>query len=152
MLVYRIGRTKFADDITGEGARLHGGRWNHKLVPCIYTSESRALALLEYTANVNIDDIPRALSVSIFEIAESLVLELPAHLLPGDWRFSPTPSSTKEFGSSLLSSGRHLIIKIPSVIIMEEYNYLVNPKYADRSHFKLLEIKDLIYDVRLKLK
>ena len=62
MLVYRIGRTKRAGDLTGEGSRLNGGRWNHKLTPCIYTSESRALALLEYTVNVNIDEIPRALT------------------------------------------------------------------------------------------
>lgn len=70
MIVYRIGRTKYAEDLTGEGARLNGGRWNHRLTACLYTSESRALAVLEYTVNVNIDDIPRALSISTVEIPE----------------------------------------------------------------------------------
>ena len=56
MIVYRLSRTRWADDLTGEGSRLHGGRWNHPGTPCIYTSESRALAILEYTVNVNVDD------------------------------------------------------------------------------------------------
>ena len=65
MVVYRLGGTKYATDLTGEGARLFGGRWNNEGTPCIYTSQSRALAILEYTVNINIDDIPRALSIKI---------------------------------------------------------------------------------------
>jgi len=53
MLVYRIGRTKYADDLKGEGAGLFGGRWNNKTVGCVYASETRALGLLEYTVDVN---------------------------------------------------------------------------------------------------
>ena len=150
MLVYRIGRTKFAGDFTGEGARLHGGRWNHKLVPCIYTSESRALALLEYTANVNIEDIPRALSVSVFEIPDDRIFEIPLSKLPGDWNLSPAPASARELGSSLL--GTHLIIKIPSAIVADEYNFLLNLRHANSSELRILDIKDFIYDVRIKLK
>lgn len=152
MLVYRIGRTKFAHDLTGEGARLHGGRWNHKLIPCIYTSESRALAILEYTANVNIEDIPRALSISIFEIPDHKVFEVPTNKLPGNWDLSPAPSSTKDFGSSLLNIDNQLIVKIPSAIVPDEFNYLLNPKHPNSADFKILEVNDFIYDVRLKLK
>ena len=75
MIVYRIGSTKYANDLTGEGARLNGGRWNHKLTPCVYTSESRSLAILEYTVNVNVYDIPRALSMASIEIPETSILE-----------------------------------------------------------------------------
>lgn len=102
MIVYRIGRTKYANDLTGEGARLNGGRWNHKLTRCVYTSESRALAVLEYTVNVNIDDIPRALSISTIDIPEISILELTIAELPGDWRSAPAPASAKDFGTRLL--------------------------------------------------
>ena len=88
MLVYRIGKTRYAHDLTGEGARLFGGRWNHKLTPCIYTSESRALAMLEYTVNVNIEDIPRSLSLSTFEIPDKSIFHIPMHKFPGDWMVS----------------------------------------------------------------
>ena len=75
MIVFWVGRTKYAADLAGTGASLYGGRWNHKLFPCIYTSQSRALALLEYTVNVNIDDIPRAISITSFEIPDTAIYE-----------------------------------------------------------------------------
>jgi len=152
MRVYRIGRTKFADDLTGEGARLHGGRWNHKLVPCIYTSESRALALLEYTANVNIEDIPRALSMTTFEIPDDQIFQIQFSELPGDWTLSPAPSSTRELGSSLLVAAKYLAIRIPSAVVPDEFNYLLNPAHAKSFGIRIIEMKDFIYDVRLKLK
>src|SRR5690349_20046012 len=114
MIVYRIGSSKYADDLTGEGARLHGGRWNHKLPPCLYTAATRALAVLEYSVNVNIDDIPRALSIASIEIPDSSILMLEQAQLPSDWQQAPAPSSTKDFGTVLLKQNQYLIIRIPS--------------------------------------
>lgn len=151
MIVYRIGRTRYANDLDGEGARLFGGRWNHKLTPCIYTSESRALALLEYTANVNIDDIPRALSITAFEIDVSYMLELPVNMLPGDWRNAPAPAATKDFGTDLLRKNDYGILKIPSVVMEDEFNYLLNPQFRKATVYSILSIRDFVYDVRLKL-
>ncbi|MFT4152276.1 RES family NAD+ phosphorylase [Parafilimonas sp.] len=151
MLVYRISRAKFANDLTGEGARLFGGRWNNKLTPCIYTSESRALALLEYTVNINIDDVPRALSIITLEIPGKNMLIVKEEELPGDWKSIPAPSSTKKFGTKLLSAAKAPVIKIPSTVIHEEFNYLLNPRHADSGDFKVVEIKDFVYDMRIKL-
>ena len=151
MRVYRIGRTKFAGDLSGEGAKLFGGRWNHKLIPCIYTSESRALAMLEYTVNISIEEIPRALSITTFEIPSSGIELIMEDKLPGNWRRSPAPSSTKDFGTQLLKNPTNAIFKIPSSVITEEYNYLLNPLHADSKYFKMVEIKDFIYDLRIKM-
>lgn len=150
MKVYRIGRTKFAGDVTGEGARLFGGRWNHKSIPCIYTSESRALALLEYTVNVNIEEIPRALSITTFEIPNMGIKIFREDNLPGDWKASPGPSSAKDFGTKHLTSLSHPVFKIPSSIITEEYNFLLNPLHTANKNFKIIDIRDFVYDVRIK--
>ena len=152
MIVYRIGRTKYADDLTGEGARLNGGRWNHKLTPCVYTSESRALAVLEYTVNVNIDDIPRALSITTIEIPEEHILELTPPELPGDWRGAPAPASTKDFGTRLLKKAQFAAIKIPSAVIPDEYNFLLNPFHRQSAKFLVLNVEDFVYDIRIKTK
>lgn len=149
MLVYRIGKTKHAGDLSGEGAKINGGRWNHKNIPCIYTSESRALSLLEYTVNVNIENIPRALSVTTIEIPDKEILIINEKQLPGNWRSVPIPSSTQDFGTQLLKISSNKIIKIPSSVIAEEFNYILNPIYSS-NFFKIVEIKDLIYDVRIK--
>ncbi len=152
MVVYRIGRTIHAHDLTGEGSRLNGGRWNHKLTPCIYTSESRALALLEYTVNVSIDEIPRALSFTTFEIPDAGIHEVAEEELPGNWEDVPAPSSAKNFGTALLKKGQALGFKIPSIVITQEHNYILNPLHADSRNFKILDIKDFVFDVRIKLK
>ena len=150
MIVYRISSTKYANDLSGEGARLNGGRWNNKLIPCIYAAESRALAVLEYTVNVIIDDIPRALSLVLVDIPDKNILEIAEADLPGNWRQSPTPSSTRQFGSKLLTESKTAIIKLPSAVIPQEFNYLLNPAYPDSKNFKILEIQDFIFDVRIK--
>jgi len=150
MIVYRVGKTRYAEDLTGEGARLNGGRWNHKLTPCIYTAESRALAVLEYTVNVNIDDIPRALSFSRIEIPDAGILVLSEADLPGNWKQVPSPFATKEFGTQLLKAAKNLIIKIPSTVIPNEYNYLINPAHPAIKNCKVTAIVDFVYDVRIK--
>ncbi|MGN6352000.1 MAG: RES family NAD+ phosphorylase [Parafilimonas sp.] len=151
MLVYRICKTKFANDLSGEGARLCGGRWNNKLTPCIYTSESRALALLEYTVNINIDDVPRTLSIITLEIPDENILAFEEHELPGDWKDIPAPSSTKKFGTAHLITAKSPVIKVPSTVIHDEFNYILNPRHADSKLFKILEVKDFVYDIRIKL-
>lgn len=151
MIVYRIGKTRFAKDLTGEGARIHGGRWNRQGIACIYTSASRALAVLEFTVNVNIDDIPRNLSIITLEIPDTGMKQLQEADLPGNWKQAPAPASTKDFGSRILQSAASPVIQIPSSVIPEEFNYLLNPAHADSKAFMLLDIKDFVYDVRIKL-
>ena len=150
MLVYRIGKTRYATDLSGEGARLYGGRWNHKLTACIYTSESRALAVLEYTVNVNIEAIPRSLSITVIEIPSSSIFTLTENKLPGNWKESPAPAATKDFGTQLLKAAKTAIIKIPSAIISQECNYLLNPAHINSKAFKIVEVSDFVYDVRIK--
>ena len=152
MIVYRIGKTKHAGELAGEGARLNGGRWNHKLVPCIYTSESRALALLEYSANVGIEDIPRALSITSIEIPDKGIFKPAVSDFPGDWSVSPSPASTKDFGSAFLKNTTYPVIRFPSIIIPEEFNYILNPLYNDKKIFRIVNIQDFVFDVRIKKK
>lgn len=150
MIVYRLGRTQYGTDLVGEGARRFGGRWNNTGTPCLYTSASRALAVLEYTVNVNIDDIPRVLSFTIIEIPD-IIQELKISELPEDWNQSPAPSSTKNYGSELLIKADSPIIKIPSIIIPQEFNYILNPIHVESKNFKILDLEDFIYDIRIKM-
>lgn len=150
MIVYRICKSQYADDLQGTGSKLFGGRWNHIDFPCIYTAESRAVSILEYSVNINIDFIPRALSLCTFKIDQQQIHEIQEEELPGNWRNTPAPKSTKDFRFDLLHSN-HSIIKIPSIIIPQEYNYILNPHGPNRA-FKLVGIKDFVFDLRIKSK
>jgi RES domain-containing protein len=150
MVVYRIGKTKFSNDLSGEGARLHGGRWNHILTPCVYTSGSRSLALLEFSVNINIDDIPKTLSITTIEIAEKAVLKMSIDQLPSNWTAYPAPATTKDFGTRLLAAKEYAVIQLPSTIIQQEFNYLLNPMHPNVHMFKIVDVEDFVYGVRIK--
>jgi RES domain-containing protein len=151
MLVYRIGKSKYSGDISGEGARLNAGRWNHKGTPCIYTSESRALALLEYTSHVSASEVPRALSFSTLQVPDDSAYEFSVAELPGNWRNSPHPNDCRNFGTMFLQKAEYLLLKIPSVIIPEEFNYIINPLHPEIKKVKVLSAADHVFDLRLKV-
>jgi RES domain-containing protein len=147
MKVFRVSKKKYASDLSGEGAKLFGGRWNKQMTACVYTSESRALAVLEYTVNVAVENMPPSLSIATIEIPDDEIFVLKN--LPFDWNTKPVPSSTQILGTELLQNGK-LIIKVPSVVIASEYNYLLNPAHAQYHKIKLLNVEMLDYDLRIK--
>ncbi len=152
MTVYRICNAAYAYDLSGEGARLHGGRWNHIGTPCLYASSSRSLTVLEYSVNVNLSRILRNLVVATIEIPEDDMKVLSMAELPGDWKNAPAPASTKVLGTSLINAMHHLVIKIPSTVVPEEFNFLVNPRHHRVSECSVVDVKDFVYDLRIKTK
>ncbi len=152
MIVYRIGLYKYARELSGEGAKLNGGRWNHLRIPCIYFSENRSLAVLEYTVNSNIDIIPRALSITSLLIPDQYIQTLAIEDLPGNWQETPAPFSTKTYGTELFEESLKLAYKVPSSVMPDEFNLIVNPLHEAMQYCKILAVKDFVYNVRIKLK
>jgi RES domain-containing protein len=150
MLVYRLGKEKYSRDISGEGAKIFGGRWNRIGTPCIYTSQSRALALLEYTVNVGIDFIPKNLCFTVFEIDDTMIEKITLSEIPRNWNSVPTNSDTKNFGSDKLQFSSFPILRFPSVVIPNENNYLLNPKKMNEIFFKIVDVEPYVYDFRIK--
>lgn len=148
MKVYRLSKSEYADDLDGTGAKLYGGRWNAVGTPCIYTAASRALAVLEFTVNVSIDFLPKNLSMCCFEIDENSVRKVALEDLPLDWKSAPAPLSTKKLGTALLKDGAP-VLKFPSVVIPDEFNYILNP-LCDKTCFELVAVKAVVFDPRIK--
>ncbi|MDB5197591.1 MAG: hypothetical protein JWP88_1962 [Flaviaesturariibacter sp.] len=150
MQVYHLGHTRFADHLTGEGAKLHGGRWNKIGTPCIYTSESKALSVLEYAANVRLEELPASLSLTVYELPQKGWEVVDKKDLPQNWQDSPAPEETKSFGSELLQDKNILAIRIPSIIIPTEYNFILNPIAKTFALIKIIEIIPFALDKRIK--
>jgi RES domain-containing protein len=150
MLVYRIAKEQYANDLSGYGAKLFGGRWNLIGTPCLYTSQSRALALLEYTVNVGLDFMPSRLFFSVIEIDDDLIEIIKKDELPSNWYAIPSSSSTKIFGSEKLRSSSFPIIRVPSVVIPNEFNYIINPLKTDSLNLKITAIEPYDFDFRIK--
>jgi RES domain-containing protein len=149
-VVYRIAPAKHARDLSGEGARLSGGRWNNKNTAVIYTSESRSLAALEYLVHVALSDMPTGIKIVSIGIPKPMLPKQidPSHL-PDDWRTGPPPYALADMGTKWAVSGESLLLRVPSVVVAHEFNIIINPLHPDMKSIRILEVEDFIYDERL---
>ncbi|MDB5206976.1 MAG: hypothetical protein JWR72_2051 [Flavisolibacter sp.] len=147
MEVYHLGLTRFARQLTGEGAKLFGGRWNLIGCPCIYTAESKALSVLEYAANVLLEQMPEDLSFTAYEIPADSWSLFSSSQLPCNWADTP-PVGTAEWGTKQLQE--NLAIRVPSVIIPSEFNYILNPLHPDFKKVQIKEVASFTFDNRIK--
>lgn len=127
---WRVCAPKYADTaFSGEGARIHGGRWNSKGRAVVYASESIALAVLEQLVHVEDPAVLDAFVVVSATLDETAIEVLPTSSLPNDWRAYPAPPSTKRIGDAWLSEVRSLALRVPSVTVRGQHNYLINPAH-----------------------
>ncbi len=135
--------------MTGEGARLYGGRWNPPGVAMVYAAESRALAALEMLVHLQSQKLLASYVAIELRFNAKIVENLPVASLPDDWRSDPAPLSTQAIGSAWVTSNRLPVLRVPSVLIPEEFNYLLNPRHPG---FAEIEIGDAVlftFDPRL---
>lgn len=146
MIVYRFSNPKF-DVLSGEGARLFGGRWNSKGKSAVYTSLTISLSLLELLIHaVSYDEI-LINHLAVIEIPDDSVSEISTAQLKTTWQNDEEYSQF--IGDEFLTAQSSLILKIPSVIIPEEKNILINPKHKDFRKIKIRSASKFKFDVRL---
>ena len=122
-------RRHAAKAFDSEGARRYGGRWNSPGRRAVYASASKSLATLQILVHVDVaQPLPR-LAAFAFEVDEDLIEHLPTSGLPRFWRTLRGLPATQRVGDDWLASGRSLALAVPSVIVPEELNYLLNPAH-----------------------
>ncbi len=148
MNVYRISNCKFINDLSGTGAARYAGRWHNKGTHILYTAANSALALLETV--VHISTIPiESYCMICLAIPEDKISELSITQLPDDWFANLSPDSIKLIGDSFVKNNQYLALKLPSAILFEESNYLLNPNHADFKLAKVLFSRKVAIDQRL---
>lgn len=146
---WRICAPRYAETaFTGEGARIYGGRWNSKGWAVVYASESISLAVLEQLVHVEDPSVLDAFVVVSATLEESSI-EVLSSSLPDDWRAYPAPPPLKEIGNAWLSEGRSLALKVPSVTVRGQHNYLINPIHPDFPGIEVSEPEPLDLDPRI---
>ncbi len=139
-----------AEAFSGEGARLYGGRWNSPGIPMIYRAQSRALAALEMLVHL---DSPRLLrSFLLFEVTfdDAPVAAINPADLPANWRDEPVPPSTQAIGNAWVANAATPILRVPSVLIPQESNFLLNPRHPQMSKVQFRKPERFAFDPRLK--
>lgn len=150
MIVFRLSKSVYANDLSGRGAEKAGGRWNSKGTALVYTSESRALCTTEIAVHTPLGILPLDYVIIAIEIPNTVqVTELKAPALPADWKSLPHSHSTQEIGDAFVNEGKTAVLKVPSAVVQGEYNYLVNPSHKDFKKIKVKLIEPFDFDERL---
>lgn len=148
--VWRIVKNRYASSaFDGEGARKFGGRWNSPGVPLAYASGTRALCLLEVLAGLgSVRPLPSYVLISA-SFDDALVLSVSLDQLPPDWRRSPPPPATQRIGDAWADQRTSAVLRVPSVIVPDEHNYLFNPAHPDFQHVQVGPPEEITLDSRL---
>ena len=152
MFVYRIGQTKYARDRKGSGV---DGRWNSHGQYVIYTGGSLALSCLEKLAHTSGTYLYSGdFSVTVYKLPDTLkIKEITLNELVKrnpDWTKVLNYPYTQQIGDKWLLSQDTAVFKVPSAIIDQEYNYLLNPAHPDFDKIKISMVKPFSFDTRLK--
>lgn len=144
------GKAFHADDLTGAGAKISGGRWNEPGVPMVYCSSSVALACLETLVHLNQEGLPLNRYVVRIDIPDELFERREQFdVTKAGWDAQPVGLLSVEFGSEWIRSNRSLILEVPSVVVPQERNYLLNPQHPDMKGIVAMVLERFSYDRRL---
>ena len=140
-----------ADDVSGKGAALTGGRWNREGTPLLYTSSSISLACLETVHLGGNHALPLNRYLVSIEIPEQAFaarerFDVTTHV---GWDAAPAGLVSLDAGTHWAASARALIMAVPSIVVPEEINYLINPKHSDAAFIRAVKIRRWTYDSRL---
>jgi RES domain-containing protein len=139
-----------ADDLSGAGAKLSGGRWNRPGNAMLYCSTNMSLAVLETFIHLKAGGLP--LNRYLVEFAIPDALWASARLTPAPpvgWDAIPVGKVSLDEGDAWLKSRHSALMIVPSVIVGEESNVLINPLHPDASLITARKIRKWVYDPRL---
>ena len=138
--------------MSGIGAGLFGGRWNPKGINLVYTSSSIALASLEYLVhNYHLLSTAEICLAKIIIGTPKPIMELQSKELPLDWNLQMKElRATQQIGLKFFTKRKDYILKVPSAVVPQEFNLLLNPLHGHHSRTKVVEIIDpFVFDQRL---
>lgn len=148
MHVYRITGRKYANDLTGRGAAMFGGRWNKKGSPVLYTGENKEIALLETLVHTPSLLIPE-LDILTLDIPDNSITAIEITDLPKNWAVYPAPVILSEIGEKWIKESITIALKVPSCIIYSAHNYILNCRHPEYSKIRLIDQKKFKFDTRL---
>ena len=138
MIAWRLCRRPHAD-LTGDGARIYGGRWNSPGRPVVYLAEHPALAVLEVRFHL---DLPLELLPVDFVLMR---VTLPKVALDA----SEAPADTVAAGNSWLAEAHSATLRVASVLVPHSWNFLLNPRHSDAGQAHVDDVEPFRFDPRL---
>lgn len=129
---------------------MFGGRWNRRGTRVVYTSSSLSLAALETLAHFDEEEAPDTLVAIPADMPDDVpITRVKLSELVANWRATPPPESLAETGTRWAVARHSLVLAVPSAIIPEDLNYLLNPLHAQFRRIRVGRPKPFSFDPRL---
>ena len=150
MIVYRITKKEHSA-LDGMGGLYGPGRWHKKGNLVIYTSEHASSAAWEKIVHVtSFENLPKNLLLVKIELPDGIEIQsVPQKVLVKGWPSFPFALETIDYGTSFLQKKEHLALKVPSVIIPDEFNIILNPLHPDIRNCKVISTIPFVFDQRV---
>ena len=149
---WRLAAPEFArtaeDMLSGEGARLYGGRWNSPGRPAVYLGDSLALAGMELLVHLGDADVLKTYRKMPVYIPEDTMMHIDPGELPQDWQ-TGARTATRAIGDWWLASEQSVVLQVPSAVVSGESNFIVNPNHLRFGAITAGPISDFRFDARL---
>jgi len=146
MIVYRIAKDNCTTDLSGQGARLAGGRWNYPGNAVIYTASSPSLCLLELMIHLPSGQLPPHFSLVTLDIPDLIIRQIPLEQLPAGWNSYPVKNITMQKGDAIFLENLAPVLSVPSAIVPEERNYILFPHHPDFKDVRIVAVTPLSTD------
>lgn len=147
MILYRLAAGKYARDISGEGSRLYGGRFNPIGLATLYTSENISLCILEILVRASKTTAPDSYTLISIEIPDNGISRIQLNKLKKGWQHDL--GYTQGIGEDFLKENQSFCLRVPSAIVPQENNFLLNPMHPDFKKVKIVSTELLDLDKRL---
>ncbi|MDX1642686.1 MAG: RES family NAD+ phosphorylase [Balneolaceae bacterium] len=149
MNLFRISKKQYIRDLSGEGARKFGGRWNSKGYAVLYTSETESLAALETLVHASVATMPNDLILLVLSVPDNIKPDkIDVDQLHSGWRNYPAPNQLAAMGNTWIDSDSSLLLKVPSVLVQSEMNILINPNHSDADKLSIEDVRPFTFDTR----
>jgi RES domain-containing protein len=151
-IVWRLTRPEFADKLDGEGARLFGGRWNSRGRSAVYTSSHLSLSLLETYVNIPPelrDDLPALQAVRISVPDDAKARTVGPNELAVLMKERDPIAASRAIGDEWIEVQTELVLVVPSVVVPEETNVILNPVHSGMRDVAILSTRRFDFDSRL---
>ena len=148
MLVYRIVHKKYSSSLFASGLK---GRWNSSGKKVIYTAESIPLAFLENMVRRQGVGFNSDFRILFIDIPDSIgILTVNVSNLEDGWRDFKDYSKCQPIGDKWYDEGKKMILKVPSAVLPDSFNYVINTEFSDYGLVRLIEVTDLVPDDRIE--
>ncbi len=123
MIVYRISSPARAKDLSGQGRKIYGGRWNPKGYPILYTAETSSLAMLEKLVHIERPLLKKSFALTTINMPDHLKISETRHNQLSDfWSVFPSQTETIASGKRWLETAETPVLKMPSALNPQEHN------------------------------